>query len=172
MKYVGLCGRTRTDTNLIRILAIVPPNNSIAGVISFLFEDVTKFVTIPKHVTTPDGIVRRVFIEIVGLVVDTPALNSVLDVSVHNAIHSCHQCRFARHVETPFGADYTNTYASNCFTSSRRDFATQVHLSRIQLRSTTPMYAVKRSPTVLSHVLRDCKHVLSAVASLIPSSAD
>ncbi len=49
---------------------------------------------------------RQIFLDLVGFVGDTPAINSALDVLGHNAIACCHVCRFRRGSSALMGSKY------------------------------------------------------------------
>ncbi len=68
-----------------------------------------------------DGVQRRIFLDLVALLRDNPAINSVLDVLRHTASSCCHLCSFRRQPDTIIGSHYTGIRSKSMHSAHRRD---------------------------------------------------
>ncbi len=69
-----------------------------------------------------DGKKRRIFLDLVGFIGDTPALNHYLDVLGHTAVSYCHLCRFSRGSKSLLGSRYGSNEAYGMLPNVMRGF--------------------------------------------------
>ncbi len=97
-------GRTPND---VRILSLAPLGVKADAVLTAIIADVVEGMTKGFLDVDAEGNMRRIFLDLVGFVGDTPALNSSLDILGHNACACCHLCRYVRRSTTIVGSRYS-----------------------------------------------------------------
>lgn len=70
-----------------------------------------------------DGVNRKVFLDVVGILGDTPALNASLDVMGHTALACCHLCGFRKQPSTCNTSLFTISTHSTAVTAAQRSTA-------------------------------------------------
>ncbi len=106
--------------NDVRIISLTPPGVKSDTVLRAIVSDVVKGMKEGFLDFDADGNKRRIFLDLVGFVGDTPALNASLDVMGHTSSVCCHLCRFVRQSATIIGSRYTGKAPDGYLTSSRR----------------------------------------------------
>lgn len=82
------------DQSSVRIPAIVPLGASTVPVLRRLLHTVAHGMSEGRVVVRAEGVRRRVSIDLVGIIADTPALNRILDGVGHRGRACCHLCTF------------------------------------------------------------------------------
>jgi len=85
--------RLRTVPSSSRILALTPPGVSAEQVLSRIKNDLITGTVEGFDGRDPSGRKVRIFLDLVGLIGDTPGLNRLVDCRGHNALAHCHLCR-------------------------------------------------------------------------------
>jgi len=96
MSVLNFGRRTRYALDTTRILALSPPNVSPYSFFPDIMADIVQGTTTGYLKTDAEGVVRRVFIDLVGIVGDTPAINYTIDVAGAGATAYCHLCTTSR----------------------------------------------------------------------------
>ncbi len=108
--------------NDIRIISLTPPGVKSDTVLRAITQDITEGMTDGFLDIDAEGNKRRIFLDLVGFIGDTPALNSFLDVLGHNAIACCHLCRYVRQSSTMVGSRFTARPLDGTRTAFQRSF--------------------------------------------------
>jgi len=95
----------RNSISSTRVLALAPPKVSPFSVFTALLDDIETGVTTGFDATDPNGIERKVFLDPVAVIGDTPALNYALDVLGHSGNSYCHLCKINKSVDVPDRSD-------------------------------------------------------------------
>ncbi len=122
LQCINLPSAARNSQHSVRILAQSPPGVNVSELIVKLIPDLIAGSTEGFKDVDGDGNIRRVFLDLVGVLGDTPALNEVLDVLGHTSTFCCHLCRFSRGSSTILGARYAGLSPCAAQTASRRGF--------------------------------------------------
>ena len=96
MVSLNLTSEQRSSSEAVRVLSLVPKSIPISLVIDEILSDVKQGMTVGYEDYDANGDKVVIFLDMVGCIGDTPALNQVLDVKGHTAIACCHLCRFRR----------------------------------------------------------------------------
>ena len=111
---------SKLSRDIVRVLSVGPPGTSPYEVLSKLENDLKQGATEGFVDFDADGKRRRVFLDCVGIIGDTPALNGGLDVGGHNAQAPCHLCRLHTHSQTNRGSRYSMTPRIGSFSATAR----------------------------------------------------
>jgi len=95
----------RNSISSTRVLALAPLKVSPFSVFTALLDDIETGVTTGFDATDPNGIERKVFLDPVAVIGDTPALNYALDVLGHSGNSYCHLCKINKSVDVPDRSD-------------------------------------------------------------------
>jgi len=109
--------------NDILTFALAPPGVDINDALNSFIPEIVKLSTEGVLVTDAFGYQRRFFLDLVGFLADTPAINSTLDVLGHNANACCHLCTFFRGEDKVHGARYCSLKSNAANLSSTRTFS-------------------------------------------------
>jgi len=111
----------RNCTNTTRVVTLTSPDVSPYSVFKALNEDLRIGITTGFVGTDANGVRRRVFLDLVGILGDTPAINYALDVLGHTASAFCHCC-IATKPTKPNGREepYDATFPRSKFASIPR----------------------------------------------------
>jgi len=85
-------GRNATTTT--RIISVTPHNVSQFAVFDAILDDLRTGCTVGFQAVDANGVQRRIFLDLVAVFGDTPALNYSLDVGGHSSHAPCHLCSF------------------------------------------------------------------------------
>lgn len=88
--------RPRNSQHSVRVCAASPPDVKVDALFDRLADEIGKGGAEGFLEFDARGTRRRIFLDLLGFVGDTPALNDCLDVRGHCAKAPCHQCRFRR----------------------------------------------------------------------------
>lgn len=69
-----------------------------------------------------EGQKRKIFLDVVGFLGDTPALNGSLDVLGHTSTACCHLCKFTRGSQSELGSRYARSGCNGSITAFKRSF--------------------------------------------------
>lgn len=108
MMCLNLPPLMRTKSNAIRILTITPPKTDTIFALTKLFDNIGKGVSETFLTRDADGCELRIFINVVVVLGDNPALNAELDVLGHTATACCNLCWFQRRKETETSCRYVH----------------------------------------------------------------
>ncbi len=112
----------RSSPSAVRIPSVTPPGVKNEAVFDKIKADITQGITEGFVDIDANGETRRIFLDLVCFVGDTPAINSALDVLVHNATDYCHVCRFRRGSSALVGSKYTAQLHHGSITSQSRGY--------------------------------------------------
>lgn len=85
----------RKDASTPRVLALLPPGADPLPPMRALMRSAIRGATEGRVCIDADGVKRRIFIDVVAVISDTPGLNAALDVLGHgNGGACCHKCTF------------------------------------------------------------------------------
>jgi len=96
-------GQGRNSTNTVRVVALTATDVSPFSVITELLADIQTGITEGFQGRDADGTLRTVFLDVVGVIGDTPAINYGLDIRGHSADAYCHLCRINTKDSVPVG---------------------------------------------------------------------
>ncbi len=122
MISLNLPVHARSSPSAVRVLTFTPPGVKISTVFELIQQDIIKGMTEGYLDYDASGEKRRIFLDLVGFIGDTPALNASLDILSHTATAFCHLCRLRRHSATIVGSKYTHTRFHGLSTSAARSF--------------------------------------------------
>ncbi len=108
----------RSSPSAIRVISVTPPGVSVASVFEKLIDDIVQGMTTGFVDYDAEGKRRRIFLDLVGFIGDTPALNQILDTLGHTGSACCHLCRFVRRSSTTTGSRYAGGGAHGILTST------------------------------------------------------
>lgn len=117
---LNLSLRQRSSPNAVRVLCFAPPGVKPDTVLPLIFDDILTGCTTGFVDFDSTGQKRRIFLDLVGFIADTPAANACLDVLGHNAKACCHQCRYYRSSSRRVGTSVTKTDSDGWKTATRR----------------------------------------------------
>ncbi len=87
-----------------------------------IVDDIIEGMTTGFTEYNSDGNKVRVFLDLVGFIGDTPAINAVLDVLGHTGSACCHLCKFMRKSESIVGSRYGREDFHSCLSSASRGY--------------------------------------------------
>ena len=87
---------SRNSSSAVRVLSLLPKGIPTEIVLDELVDDIRRGMIEGFEDYDALGEKTTIFLDLVGCIGDTPALNGLLDVKGHNAIACCHLCRFRR----------------------------------------------------------------------------
>ncbi len=87
--------RARSRTCSARVLSLLPLGTEQENLLNRLTDELILGAKECKGVNTPDGITRRVFLDLVGVGGDTPATNTLFNRFLHTINSRCY--RFCIH---------------------------------------------------------------------------
>ncbi len=176
MLSLNLPEKARASKNAVRILSLTPPGVKSVAVLQRILTDISHAATDGVVDYDAEGRKRRVFIDLVGLVGDTPALNSALDVLGHTANACCHLCRFMRHSSFEIGSKYCTKGGNGAESAFRRGYFQHaaVHDSAAQ-RETCRLLGIRHNPNfadlpfhAFSHSMANMKTTIPTVSNGVP----
>ncbi len=107
MINLNLPHNARASPNAVRVISLTPPGVKSDVVFKIIELDIIMGMTQGFEDIDADGNPIRIFLDLVGFIGDTPALNAALDVIGHTGNAFCHLCRFVRRSSTLVGSRYT-----------------------------------------------------------------
>ncbi len=112
----------RSSSSAVRVLSLAPPGACADEILKSIFDDVLHGLTRGFVDYDADGRKRRIFLDLVGFLGDTPALNSFLDVLGHTSTACCHLCRYVRGSSTLIGSRYTAGHSHGMISHAMRTY--------------------------------------------------
>ena len=91
------------------MISLTPPGVSGEVVLDSILPDIIQGMAHGFLDIDADGVKRRIFLDLVGFMGDTPAINHFLDILGHTASCCCHLCRFIRGSDTLIGSKYASS---------------------------------------------------------------
>ncbi len=114
-------GSAKTSS-AVRILSLTPPGVKSGEVLERIVEDIVEGMTNGFVDYDAFGTRRRIFLDLIRVLGDIPALNSALDVLGHTSAAFCHLCRIVRRSSTQIGSRFAAASCHGFVTASRRSF--------------------------------------------------
>jgi hypothetical protein len=96
MLPLGVTPVKRSGYGAVRVSGLTPPGISTNLILSELIKDIVKGSTQGFASFDADGSPITIFLDIVGLIGDYPAVTHVNDLLGHTACSPCHLCTFQR----------------------------------------------------------------------------
>lgn len=161
----------RSTPNAIRVLAFAPPGVKSDSILPLLVADIVEGATNGFVDFDANGQRRRIFLDLLGFIGDTPAINGCLDVLGHSSHAPCHQCRYYRTATTNLGSTATGVTCIGTNTASRRSVSrhNEIRAAGAGVRSCS-LLGVTHSPSPTHLVLHRLAQCLSG--STLPSPKD
>jgi len=110
----------RNTTNVGRVLTLSPPNVSPFAVFETIKDDLSRGTTDGFPGIDANGTRRRVFLDLVGILGDTPAINYGLDVKGQSGAAPCHLCSFRKRHITGKLFHFDDEIARGCRSAEER----------------------------------------------------
>lgn len=110
----------RRSQHDVRVVTLTPPGVKADAVFDRVAEDIKKGGREGFEDYDAEGKPRRIFLDLLGFVGDTPAINDCLDVRGHSANSPCHQCHFQKHAVGVTTSHFAPCNATGAKTASRR----------------------------------------------------
>ncbi len=82
--------------NAVRILSLTPPGVKVRDIFKKIEDDIVQGMSEGFLDFDAEGVKRRIFLNLVGYLGDTPAVNGELDTLGHTANAFCLLCRYKR----------------------------------------------------------------------------
>ncbi len=120
MLCLNLPPTARSSSSAVRIISLTPPGVKLSAVLNRITPDLVRGMTEGILDIDAEGTKRRIFLDMIGVLGDTPALNSVLDVLGHTALACCHLCRFIKGSATITGSKFSAISMSGSHSASCR----------------------------------------------------
>ncbi len=117
---LGIGPSTCNNTCSVRVLSVVPTTSLFHAVGRRLVADLVDGMRRGRTLRTADGILRRVFLDHVAFLGDTPGINAFLDVLGHNGLACCHRCAYRTGNKESFHNYYMSSSVSWHDTTVRR----------------------------------------------------
>ncbi len=163
----------RSSASAVRVICLTPPGVKTSPVLKLIEDDLVQGVTEGFVDVDADGVRRRIFLDLVGVLGDTPALNEVLDVLGHTSNACCHLCRFVRHSATLVGSRYADTISYGLQTQSGRSFWVHRALRDCYAREETcRLLGLKDTTPTGSHPLHSLMRAFSEAQDRIPETSN
>lgn len=168
---ISISATARNDSSSARVLAIVPAGVDIGLLLNHLVDDIVEGMTSGRLIIDAEGKKRRVFLDLVGILGDTPGLNALLDVTGHTGIAPCHRCSFDKQASDALTNEYLATHGCWSRLATRRTSHRHraVHLmsaSAIVKRSVD----VKTNPSNTNFTFRKLRDSIVGARCSIPKS--
>lgn len=87
----------------VRIVSLLPPGTSVKDMYAVMLDDILQSAMDGIECVTADGEAILVFIDLVCVLADTPAVQEILDVGGHTSLAACHCCRYQLESEKGMG---------------------------------------------------------------------
>ncbi len=169
LNFPASANRSSSD---VRILSLTPPGVKSDAVIREIVSDVVKGMKEGFLDVDAEGNMRRIFLDLVGFVGDTPALNAFLDVLGHTSCACCHLCRYVRRSATIVGSRFTGKGTDGGRTALQRGF-----IQEQAIRDSSPgaetcrLMGLKFQPDNSATVLHDVRSKVMSAKECIPKTA-
>lgn len=112
----------RSSASAVRILSLTPPGVKSEVIFQRIQDDIAQGQVEGVVDFDAYGNRTRIFLDLVGCIGDTPAINAALDVLGHTGSACCHLCRFVRKSNTRMGSRYTRNGFNGFSSSTGRGF--------------------------------------------------
>lgn len=103
---LNLPTKARCSSNAVRIISLCPPGVKSSTVFKSIEDDLITGMTQGFPDFDATGQPCRIFLDLVGFLGDTPALNASLDTLGHTATSFCHLCRYTKQSDGNTGSRY------------------------------------------------------------------
>ncbi len=114
--------KARSSPNSVRIISLTPPGIKRDVVFKNIQDDIIRGMTEGFSDYDADGMQIRIFLDLVGFIGDTPAINAALDVLGHTGGACCHLCTFKRSPLSLVGGRFTRPVPGGLSSASGRRF--------------------------------------------------
>ncbi len=114
--------KARLSSTAVRIVSLAPPGLKSDALLKVLHEDIVKGMTEGFTDYDATGQKCRIFLDLVGFLGDTPALNSSLDTLGHTSTAFCHLCRYRKQPTTFPGSQNAGSGSHGHLTGTARSF--------------------------------------------------
>ncbi len=123
IQCLNLPTTARSSSNAVRILSLTPPGVDCSEVFKAIEADIVQGITEGFLDYDAEGVQRRIFLDLVGYLGDTPAINSELDTLGHTANACCHLCTYSRYSCSLLGSRYTGMNYCGAQTATGRSMS-------------------------------------------------
>jgi len=98
---VSVAAACRSDSATARVLTIIPPGMKKGPILRRIIDDIVEEMKTGVVIYDADGTKRRLFLDLVNILGDTPGLNAFLDFGGHSGNEFCHRCRVSKTMSGP-----------------------------------------------------------------------
>jgi len=123
----------REDSASARIITVIPPGVERGLIIREIVDELVACAKVGKDAIDADGNRRKIFVDVVNVLGDTPGLNTFLDFGGHSGDAFCHKCNISKSGVSLLG-NSTNQRGYSWMTCAHRRTADRT----ITLRATGP----------------------------------
>ncbi len=163
----------RSSPNAVRVVSLTPPGVKAEAAIFSIMDDLKTGMTEGFLDVDATGEKRRIFLDLVGIVGDTPAINAALDVIGHTGSSFCHVCRSVRRSATTIGSRYTSLSSHGMATAHARRFHQQQAVRDSGARrETCTQLGMKQCPSRAQIVLHDLRSAIISTKGQVPLTKD
>ena len=153
---LGVSPSARNNTCSNRVISVVPPYTDCTPVFQRFIADIQEAMTQGNSVVSPDGVCRRIFLDPVAVLGDTPGINNILDVSGHEALAYCHRCSFRTGPKEALNNRYINDSAKWLSPAMRRSMTRH---SAVALMEPPGEYwkavGIRKNPSQSNQIMQD-----------------
>jgi len=93
----------RNDSATARVITVIPPGMKKGPVLRHLIDKIVEGMTDGVVIYDADNTRRRIFLDMVNILGDTPGLNAFLDFGGHTGNEFCHRCRISKTTTNALG---------------------------------------------------------------------
>ncbi len=137
MINLNLPSNARASPNAVRVISLTPPGVKSDVIFKIIQNDIVTGMTTGFTDRDSDGNQIRIFLDLVGFIGDTPAINAALDVLGHTGSACCHLCRFVRRPSYLIGSRYTRYGSQGLSTHAGRSYYQHAALRDSEAKSET-----------------------------------
>jgi len=173
LQPLSVPSRCRNDAGSSRVICAVPPGVSLGEVMRHIIDDYIAQVQVGAIVVDARGQRRRVFVDIINLVGDTPGMNEFIDVLGSSGRSPCHRCNYRALPRNVLPSRFVGQPGSWCEAASRRSAERHIAIRESQVPAEAYTFlgmVAEPSPACLS--LYTWRERLRAVGHLIPRTTD
>lgn len=84
----------------VRVLAVSPPSFYVYSALIMILDYIAEGASKEFDVMDANRVKRKVFLDVIGILKDTPALNAAIDFMGHTALACCYLCGFSKQPTT------------------------------------------------------------------------
>jgi len=165
--------RCRNDAGSSRVICAVPPGVSLGEVMRYIIDDYIAQVQTGSIVVDATGQRRRVFVDIINLVGDTPGMNAFIDVLGSSGRSPCHRCNYRALPRNVLPSRFVGQPGNWCEAASRRSAERHIAIRESQVPNDVYQFlGMKANPPPACLSLYYWRDQLRAVSDFIPRTTD